>query len=378
MTGDRCSRWLSFVGVSCLLLVGSHNVASPYLTAAVAQAPDPTPTPQPEPKPDPPKPEPTVGIAGWPEKVAPGDALVAECCLKAAESQAQYLYRLWVVVGPEGAMRRAPESQIHPLDEGRRIVVGTLEGNYLLECFGDGGKGIEYYSVERTIGKPAPPAPPTPLVDLAGADAYALSLAYTDLAGVVGIPELTPTSGIVRQNAAAMLKRHAVDASPAVAAVNSRYLDPSLGKDETPVDDVSRPVIVAKIQEVINELGARPPPPGPGPGPAPITDTGLRVLIVYDVNGKARLPREQMALLDSPTLRAYLDAHCTKNGTVPEWRIVPTDTVFNADQPIWQKLMAQPRAGDNWLVVTNGKGAESVALPANEDAALALIGKYAQ
>jgi hypothetical protein len=114
------------------------------------------------------------------------------------------------------------------------------------------------------------------------------------------------------------------------------------------------------------------------PAPVVVTDSGLRVLVTYPVDGKSLLPREQMALIDSVSFRAYLDDHCAKAGGVPEWRIVPDDAEFEADQPVWQKLMAVPRASSAWLVVVNGSRGESAPLPTNEAAALELIGRYAK
>ncbi len=122
--------------------------------------------------------------------------------------------------------------------------------------------------------------------------------------------------------------------------------------------------------------GPGPLPPGPAPTPAPITDAGLRVLVTYDADHKADLPREQLALVDSNSLRAWLDEHCAKRDGVPEWRIVPADEQFDADEPTWQQLMAGPRQAPAWLVATDGKTGVSVPLPANEAAALAILGRF--
>jgi hypothetical protein len=122
-----------------------------------------------------------------------------------------------------------------------------------------------------------------------------------------------------------------------------------------------------------------PKPPEPPQPPAPIPDGGLRVLMTYDPGAKAGLPRPQLALLDSTTLRAYLDTNCTKDAAgVAEWRIVPASTEFKDDQPIWKKAMTLPRASSEWLYVSNGKAGESVPLPANEAEALAIIARYAK
>lgn len=112
----------------------------------------------------------------------------------------------------------------------------------------------------------------------------------------------------------------------------------------------------------------------PGGAPAPISDPGLRVLITFDAESKASLPRPQLATIDSNSLRAYLDAHCAKDaGGTPEWRIVPHVTTFSADEPIWQKLMALPRKSEPWLTAGNGRTGFSGPLPADEAATLAII-----
>lgn len=114
-------------------------------------------------------------------------------------------------------------------------------------------------------------------------------------------------------------------------------------------------------------------------GAGRVLGQSVRVLETYQVNGKGSLTRDQMAMVDSPTFRAWLDQHCVKDGSVPAWRIVPSDGQFNSDQPEFAKLMAEPRSGDNWLYISNDKKVlSSTPLPASESAAETLIGKFAR
>jgi len=107
------------------------------------------------------------------------------------------------------------------------------------------------------------------------------------------------------------------------------------------------------------------PPDGPTPPPA----TSAKMLMKYDANNKDKLP-DHGAMLDSPTFRTYLEAHHV------DWRIVPATTTFNDDQPVFQKLDAQERKGDNWLYLDAGRRKLSQELPANESDATKLIGRY--
>jgi hypothetical protein len=103
------------------------------------------------------------------------------------------------------------------------------------------------------------------------------------------------------------------------------------------------------------------------------------VLAVYDIAAKAKLPKEERALVDSVDFRTWLTAHCAAGASSPAWRIAPSGTDFSHDDPPFSKLMAEPRKSNNWLYVAEGDRIEqSVPLPASEAAAMKLIGKYAK
>src|SRR5436853_441310 len=106
--------------------------------------------------------------------------------------------------------------------------------------------------------------------------------------------------------------------------------------------------------------------PNPNPDPPTPVATSADMLITYNVNNKPG------KLVDSSTFRTWLEAHHVN------WRISPSSAVFNDDEPVFQKLMAQERKGDNWLYLDNGRrfGKVSQPLPETEDAAEKLIGRY--
>ena len=107
---------------------------------------------------------------------------------------------------------------------------------------------------------------------------------------------------------------------------------------------------------------------------APIPDPGLRVLITYPEATRDSLPAGQKALLQSSTIRAYLDQNCVKdeNGT-PEKRIWKDDADPKNESVIWQKLMAIAKGKGAWVVAGNGKQGVNQALPADEQSLIKLL-----
>lgn len=113
-------------------------------------------------------------------------------------------------------------------------------------------------------------------------------------------------------------------------------------------------------------------------GASRVLGQSVRVLMTYDA-GESTLSANQKTLVDSPSLRTWLDARCLKDGATPAWRIVEAQKKFNDDQPEFKQLMAEPRSNDNWIYVSNDKKTlTSAPLPANEAAAEAQIGKFSK
>lgn len=129
--------------------------------------------------------------------------------------------------------------------------------------------------------------------------------------------------------------------------------------------------------------GPNPPGPGPGPtpqppGPVPIPDPGLRVLIVYETADLSKLPKEQLAILTSQAVRAYLSSHCAKgpDSKTPEWRIFDQNVSMGNESALWQGAMKRPRTALPWIVISNGTIGYEGPLPANVDETLALLKKF--
>lgn len=107
---------------------------------------------------------------------------------------------------------------------------------------------------------------------------------------------------------------------------------------------------------------------------APIPDPGLRVLVTFPEATRDALPAGQRALIQSPTLRAYLDQHCVKDDAgVPEARIWKDDTDPKNESVVWQKLMALAKGKGTWVVAGNGKRGVNQALPADESSLIKLL-----
>lgn len=106
-----------------------------------------------------------------------------------------------------------------------------------------------------------------------------------------------------------------------------------------------------------------------GGDPSPIPEAGMRVLVTFPEATRDQLPAGQKALLQSPTLRDYLDANCVKDG----WRIWKDDTDPKNESEVWQKLMGFAKGKGGWVVAGNGKRGVNQALPADEKALTGLL-----
>jgi hypothetical protein len=161
--------------------------------------------------------------------------------------------------------------------------------------------------------------------------------------------------------------------------------------DATGVGKVELLIIRSDNQEVIRRWldvdngGPAPPPVPPGPkpdppSPAPIPAAGLRVLIVYETADATKMPVAQQSILYGKPFRDYLNAKCAlgPDGKTREWRIWDQNVATSAESKTWQDAMARPRASVPWLVVSNGKAGWEGPLPANVDAAMAIIKKFEQ
>lgn len=129
-------------------------------------------------------------------------------------------------------------------------------------------------------------------------------------------------------------------------------------------------LVVVLLAVAAEKYYEQPSKPNPVPDD-PVVTTSADMLMKYDANGKRSLP-DQGAMVDSSAFRDWLDKHHVN------YRIVPSITTFNDDQPVFKKLDEQKRDSDNWLYFDNGRlrGKLSKPLPANEADAEKLIGGY--
>ena len=142
-------------------------------------------------------------------------------------------------------------------------------------------------------------------------------------------------------------------------------------------DEPSNPAITMVIVTA-------PVDPTPGPGPNPPTPNPptpapgqISVLIVDNVDDYGK-PEYQPYLetLNSSAIVNYLNAHCAKVGSTPEWRHWDASTDVSHESQKWQDAMKLPRASLPWIAITNGKTGYSGPLPKTEAETLALLKKW--
>jgi hypothetical protein len=99
-------------------------------------------------------------------------------------------------------------------------------------------------------------------------------------------------------------------------------------------------------------VGDAPPTPEPGPGPTPVPPNpdekpfptvgeGLRVMIVWEDEDRAKLPTSTLYAIQGVELTNYLNTHCAKDETGrPDWMIQDddfTDAQINVMPERWRK-----------------------------------------
>lgn len=127
-----------------------------------------------------------------------------------------------------------------------------------------------------------------------------------------------------------------------------------------------------------------PTPPAPVVPPAPFPAAGLTVVIIEETEQRSKLPADQLAILTSPKVTAWAKEHCQKLGTQSALRVLDADLAMDASSPkdLIEGLAAAKRdvqkAGGKlpWIVISNGVGGASQALPATVDETLALLDKF--
>lgn len=223
--------------------------------------------------------------------------------------------------------------------------------------------------------KPDPsPLPPTPKPDTP----ISLDAQYQSKAGYIVRLSAATTGKTVKWRVIS-----GPEAQPSLQVVDSHTVDfssPKAGKFVLQASTSVAGEVESADTEIVNGDGPTPPgpqPPTPPTPPAPIPGQGLRVLVVYDK--KAPLPRSQQDIISGAAVRSYLQANCAKgpDGKTPERRFLdPIEDVSN-ESPVWQAAMKRKRDSLPWLIIGNGAAGYEGPLPANADAMLSLLKKYA-
>lgn len=150
-------------------------------------------------------------------------------------------------------------------------------------------------------------------------------------------------------------------------------------------DEPSQPVICTVVIGNAPAPGPGPgPDPGPGPGPTPppapvpIPLDGLRVLILYESADLAKLPKEQVAAMNSAEVRSYLTSKCVKgaDNKTSEWRIWDKDVDASAEPAHWQAALKRPRTAVPWIIISTGKQGFEGPLPTTQADLLALLKRF--
>lgn len=142
-------------------------------------------------------------------------------------------------------------------------------------------------------------------------------------------------------------------------------------------EDGKKVVRVAKMQITVGK--PQPPKPDDPPIDPVINYTGLRVVIVYEQS--AALTREQVNILGSAKISAYLNAKCAKDEKGrPAWRkwdkdVQLSDLETKSWQDLWTNLKPKLGTLPQICIVTDQKG-ETFQLPDTEQKTLELLQKY--
>ncbi|GIW60061.1 MAG: hypothetical protein KatS3mg087_1127 [Patescibacteria group bacterium] len=145
--------------------------------------------------------------------------------------------------------------------------------------------------------------------------------------------------------------------------------------------------IDSSVFSIVNEIQP-PPPPQPEPSPAPfVSQDGLRVLILSEIDERKDLSPDQLALFASADFRKFLEEKTVKesDGT-PGYRVWDddyTDSQIARVAAVWQEAFKAGKEAqrkfrvNHVMLVASPKGGEAIPLPKNVDEAVSIVQKYA-
>ncbi|GIW59965.1 MAG: hypothetical protein KatS3mg087_1031 [Patescibacteria group bacterium] len=138
---------------------------------------------------------------------------------------------------------------------------------------------------------------------------------------------------------------------------------------------------------IVDTVPIPPTPPSPTPGPTPfVSEDGIRVLILSEVDERDELPKEQVAIFASTELREFLLNHVVaeSDGT-PGYRVWDddyTDAQMQQVSEVWRNAYNagkeyQKKLNTNHVMLVAGpKGGTAVKLPSSPQEAIDIISKY--
>lgn len=144
--------------------------------------------------------------------------------------------------------------------------------------------------------------------------------------------------------------------------------------------DAKSLIVIALVLFLALSGGNVPTPPPKPPDPPVVVDEkplidgdGLHVLIVEESDPavRAMLPREQLAVITSSTLKGWFIDHKA------EWKVWDQHMDASHGDAKWQAAMKIERASLPWLIVScKGKPNFSGPLPATIEATMAILKAY--
>jgi len=152
--------------------------------------------------------------------------------------------------------------------------------------------------------------------------------------------------------------------SKLIVEVGAQPVDP----DINPIDPDIEPDVEPDVD----------PTPDPDAVINPIKIDGNSLLIVLESQLRPTLPEAQQAVLNSETVRMYLNSVTAKDAQGnSQWRIFDPDTVFpsNTTNP-FKAALERPRTSDPWIIISTKTGGYEGRLPENVSDMMELLKKY--
>lgn len=141
------------------------------------------------------------------------------------------------------------------------------------------------------------------------------------------------------------------------------------------VDIIQHVVTVGKVDPVV----PNPPAPTPTPVNPPLNPNGFSVLIFYETEDYS-LTEDQLQILNSTQIQAYVDSKCVKDGKSVAFRQWDDDLNEAEIPELWKKFYAKAKTDSKgklpWIVISTKTETISMELPKTEAETLNLLKKY--